>query len=134
DADGKFANFKPALDVAKRVGNGLAVLAREQCGEGLLVAAQQLDKTQEHTGADLRILGGPRGLRNTCIKNRCRPSPFGCKADPRLHFARVRVVDIAEPAALSGDPLSGNEVSDLSDHAYSPAWSAGSRWIWRRTY
>jgi len=44
DADRKFHDLQPALDVALGVGNGLAVLAREQLGELVIVVLRELQE------------------------------------------------------------------------------------------
>ena len=60
----------PTLDVAERVGVGLAVLERQRGRELIGVLVDQVDEPHEDTGAALRVPGGPLLLRGRCGRDR----------------------------------------------------------------
>jgi len=62
-ADAELDHFEAALDVALGVGNGLAVLARQEVGERVVVARGEFEELHHHARAALRVGGGPGGLR-----------------------------------------------------------------------
>ena len=62
DADGELDHLEPALDVAARVRHGLAMLGRQQPGEGVHVAVDEVDEAHHHAGAALRVLLRPCDL------------------------------------------------------------------------
>ena len=61
--------LEAALNVAQRIGDGLAVLAREQGRKLFLVAVEQRHEAQEDAGAHLRIAGGPLRLGSGSISD-----------------------------------------------------------------
>ena len=63
DADRELDDLDAALDVALGVGDGLAVLDRQQLGELVGVGVDQLDELHQHAGPALRVPGGPFLLR-----------------------------------------------------------------------
>ena len=63
DADGELDDLDAALDVALGVGDGLAVLLREQFGQLFYVGVDQLDELHHHPGPALRVPGAPLLLR-----------------------------------------------------------------------
>jgi len=63
DAAAEFDGFQPALDVALRIGNHLAVLGREQVRQLVDVRFDQPLELEHHAGAALRVDRSPRGLR-----------------------------------------------------------------------
>ena len=67
DAAGELDDLEAALDVALGVGDGLAVLAREQLGELVVVALHQLQELHQDAGAPLRVGRGPFRLRGTGV-------------------------------------------------------------------
>ena len=63
DAAGELDHLQAALDVALGVGEGLAVLGRQQPREVVVFGLHQLQELEHHPGAPLRIGGGPGRLR-----------------------------------------------------------------------
>jgi len=62
NAAGELDHFEPALDIAMRILDHLAVLARQQFGQRLLVRLDQFLEPEHHSRAALRIGGGPLRL------------------------------------------------------------------------
>ena len=89
-ADADLDHFEAALDVALGVGDGLAVLARQEVGQRIIVALHQVEELHQHAHAPLRIGRGPGRLRRLGVldglaqiglaaqrhrgRARCRPS------------------------------------------------------------
>src|SRR5581483_7333833 len=55
DAAGKFDDFKPALDVATRVGNGFSVFGRQKFGKGIELFLNELEKLEHHARPPLGV-------------------------------------------------------------------------------
>ena len=89
DAAGELDHLEPALDVALGVGEGLAVLGRQEPREIVVLGLDQLEELEHHARAALRIGGGPAregGLRvrdrllrpRPCWRARPWPAPRRC--------------------------------------------------------
>ena len=70
NAAGEFDDLQPALDVAPGVWNGLAVLARQQVGELVIIALHQFEEFHHYAGAPLRIRRPPLRLRRLRVLDR----------------------------------------------------------------
>ena len=94
DADRELDDLDAALDVAARVGEGLAVLEGQQLGEFVDVLVDQLDELHHHAGAPLRVPRRPLLLR--LDRDRDRGVDVGGRGHRhlRLHLAGVGVVDV----------------------------------------
>ncbi len=110
DADRELDDLDAALDVTAGVGDGLAVLDRQQLGELVGVGVDQLDELHQDAGPALRVPGGPfllrldgGGHRGVDVGGR-RQEHLG------LHLAGAGVEDVggaraAEVAALTVDEV-----------------------------
>ena len=112
NAAGEFDDFEAALDVALGVGNGLAVLARQQVGELVVVALDQFEELHHHAGAALRIGGGPLDLGGLGVLD--RGAHFGLRGqlDLGLDLAGHRLENVGRPARSALDLLAADEMSD----------------------
>ena len=119
-ADADLDDFEAALDVALGVGDGLAVLARQEFGQRIILALHQFEKLHQHAHAPLRIGRGPGRLRGLGVLDRL--AQFGLRG--QRHRGRARVPSIGcmtswRAPAGSGNALAADEMSDL-DHGFSP--------------
>ena len=105
NADGELDHFQPALNVAQAVRDRLSVLGRKQFGQRLHFLGDDFEELDHHAGTALRVLRGPRRLRCLGVGHDLRD--FGCagEGDARLNLARMRSVNVREPAGLALDPL-----------------------------
>ena len=58
----ELGDFETSLQIAEGIGNGLAVLRRDQACQLLAMGIGKLEELHHHAAAELRILGRPRGL------------------------------------------------------------------------
>ena len=119
---GELDDFDPAIDLAKRVGEHLAVLARQDLGEVALAALDELAEGEE----DAR----------PCGQRRAAPGSSGVggrgdrrvddrrvsERDPRARLAARRVVDVAPPVGRSVPGFAINPVRDAW-RVTSVSWS-----------
>src|SRR5262245_36244851 len=120
DAGGELADLEAALNVAGRIGDGLAVLAREEGRKLFLVPVEESHEIQKDAGAHLRVAGGPLRLGCGGIGHGGRDLVARSKGDAGLNLAGVGVVDIAEATAPAGDALAADEMPQFLDHDHSP--------------
>ena len=119
-------DFEAALDVAGRIRDGLAMLARQQRCQLFLVAVEECDEIQHHARADLRVARRPLRLGGGGICHRGGEFVARCERDAGLNLAGVGVEDIAEATALAGDASAGDEMPQFLDHdLIAPAATAG---------
>ena len=112
DAAGELGDLEAALDVALGVGHGLAVLAREQLGELVVVALHQLDELHHDAGAALRVGRGPFRLRGTGVLDGGADFGLGRQRDLGLDVAGHRLEDVGGAARGALDLLATDEMSD----------------------
>ena len=112
DAAGEFGDFEAALDVALGVGHGLAVLAREQLGELVVVALHQLDEFRHDAGAALRVGRGPFGLRGAGVFHGGADLSLGRQRDLGLDVTGHRLENVGGAARGALDLLATDEMSD----------------------
>jgi hypothetical protein len=122
--DAELYHFKPALDVALGVCNRLSVLAREQFGQGIIVALSEFKELHQDAGPPLRVGGSPLKLCVDCGLD-CRIDFAGIrKGDPPANLARHGFEDLGMSAAGSGDPVSFDEMPIVDHDVRSPRMAA----------
>src|SRR5882757_7519775 len=114
DAAGELDHFEAALDVALGVGEGLAVLGRQQPGEAVELLLRELEELEQHARAPLRIGRGPgrlrrRGIGDGSLDLRCRG-----QGDLGLHLAGIGIEHVAAATGRAGDRLAADEMADLA--------------------
>ena len=82
DAAGEFDNLDTALQVAQRIGNGLAVLHGDQRGQFLGMGAGEFEEAHHHAGPHLRVLRRPFGLRRLGVFDRGPQFGGRCQRHP----------------------------------------------------
>ena len=117
DAAGEFDHFDAALDVALGVGDRLAVLAREQFGERLHVARDEVQEFHQHAGAALRIGRAPAELRGLGVLDRGAHLGLGGERHLRDDLARHGLVGVGEAAGRALDVLAADEMGEFPSHA-----------------
>ena len=100
NAAGEFDHLEAALDVALGVGNGLAVLARQQLGELVVVALRQFEELHHHAGAALRIGGAPLDLRRLGVLDRGAHLGLGGQRDLGLDLAGHRLEHVGRTVPM----------------------------------
>ena len=132
---GELYYLEPALDVAARVGQGLAVLGGQELGEAVVFLLHQLEKLEHHTGAPLRIGCRPGRLRGLRIGDGMLDLGMLGQRHFGLHLAGVGIEDVAE---ASGGPfyrLAADEVADLAHVVFLQQFLTGpgarTLWLWR---
>ena len=122
DAAAEFDDFEAALDIALRVGDDLAMLARQHVREAVHVGFDEALEFEHHARAPLRVGGSPGGL---CLF-RCGDRAFEerrvAERDLRLHAAAVGVEDVALARAAAG--AADYVMVDLSHVRFSHEMSA----------
>ena len=99
----EFDHLEAALDVALGVGNGLAVLARQQLGELVVVALGQLEELHHHARAALRVGGRPFRLRGLGVLDRGANLGLGGQRHLGLDVAGHRLEDVGRAARCALD-------------------------------
>ena len=112
NAAGEFDHFEAALDVALGVGNGLAVLARQQVGELVVIALGEFEEFHHHARAALRIGGGPLDLRGLGVLDRGANFGLGRQRHLGLDVAGHRLENVGRPARRALDLFAADEMSD----------------------
>ncbi len=72
------------------VGEGLAVLGRQEPGEIVVLGLDQLEEFEHHAGAALRVGGGPGRKRGLRVGDRRLDLGLGGERDLGLHLAGDR--------------------------------------------
>jgi hypothetical protein len=117
NAAGEFDHFEAALDVALGVGNGLAVLARQEIGELVVVALRQFKELHHHPRPALRIGCTPFGLRGFGILDRGAKLGLGGERHLGLDVAGHRLEDVSKPPGSALDLTAADKMSDCA-HAF----------------
>ena len=117
NADSELDDLKAALNVALGVGNGLAVLARQNVGELVVVALRQFEELHHHARPALRIGCDPLWLSSAGILDGCAQLRLGGERDLGLDVAGHRLENISKPAGGARNLTAANEMPDLT-HAF----------------
>ena len=125
DAAGEFHHLEAALDVALGVGEGLAVLGRQQLGEVVVFLLDQLEELEHHAGAPLRIGRRPGRLRRFGIGDGVLDLGMLGERDLGLHLAGIGIEDVAEPPGGALDRLAADEMADLAHESLSSGFLRG---------
>ena len=112
-AEEEVAGVDDLLDLAERLGVGLADLARDQAGERLLVVLDQAPDLLDRAAADRRGHGGPLALGGAGGRGRRRRRSGRRRAGPRRRPRRCRA-GLVEVAA-AGRVGRGAAVDDRGD-------------------
>ncbi len=119
NAEREFDHLDAALDVALGVGDRLAVLAREDVGELVVVLGDEIDELHQDAGAALRIDRGPGRLRRLGVLDRRAHLGLGGERDMGAHRAVHRLENVGRSTRLAGDVLAADEMPVL-DHVPLP--------------
>ncbi len=119
NAAGELHHFEPALDVAARVGQGLAVLGGEQLGEAVIFLLNQLEKLEHYAGAALRIGRRPSRLRGLRVGDGRLDLGLLGQRDLGLHLAGIGIEHVPEPPGGAFDGLAADEMADLAHGSLS---------------
>ena len=114
NAAGEFHHLETALDVAARVGQGLAVFGGEQLGEAVVFLLHQVEKLEHHARAPLRIGRGPGRLRGLRIGDGVLDLGMLGERHFGLHLAGIGIEDVAESSGGPFDRLAADEMADLA--------------------
>ena len=98
NADGELDHLQPALNVAEAVRNRLSMLGRKQLGQRLHFLGDDFEELHHHAGAALRVLRGPGGLGGLGVGDDLRDLGRAGEGNARLNLARMRSVNVREPA------------------------------------
>ena len=133
NAAGEFHHFEPALDVAARVGQRLAVLGREQLGEAVVFLLHQFEELEHHAGAPLRIGRRPGRLRGLRVGDGMLDLGMLGQRHLGLHLAGVGIEDVAEASGGPFDGLAADEMADLTHGSLSSgfSWVLDGPWAWQ---
>ena len=119
NAAGELHHLEPALDVAARVGQGLAVFGGQKLGEAVVFLLDQLEKLEHHAGAPLRIGRRPGRLRGLRIGDGVLDLGMLGERHFGLHLAGVGIEDVAESSGGPFYRLAADEMANLT-HSRSP--------------
>ena len=119
NAAGELHHFEPALNVAARIGQGLAVLGGEQLGEAVVFLLHQLEKLEHHARTPLRVGRRPGRLRGLRIGDGVLDLGMLGQRHLGLHLAGIGVEDVAEASGGPFDGLPADEMANLT-HEFSP--------------
>ena len=119
NAERELDHFDAALDVALGVGDRLAVLARENVGELVVVLGDEIDELHQDASAALRIDRRPGWLRGLGVLDRGANLGLRSERDMRAHRAVHRLEDVCGPPRLAGDLLAADEMP-VFDHRSAP--------------
>ncbi len=112
NAAGELDDFEAALDVALGVGNGLAVLARQEVCELVVIALRQFEKLHHHARAALRIGVGPLDLRIPGVLDGGADLGLGGQRHLGLDVAGHRLEHVGRPSGRALDLFAADEMSD----------------------
>src|SRR5690606_2869167 len=113
DAERELNHFDATLDIALGIGQCLAVLARKQFGQRIIVTRDQFQELHQHAYAPLRVCRGPGRLRRLGIGDRCIKLRLGAERHPGTHRAVQRLENVCLPPRSALDVLAANEMSVL---------------------
>lgn len=113
---GELDDLEAPLDVALRVVDGLAVLAREQLGERLHLALHQIEESQQHASALLGVRRGPLDLCGLGVREHVGDLAGGGQRHARLDGSGARIEHVGEAAPFWGEVLSAYEVGNGTSH------------------
>ena len=116
DADAELDDLDAALDVALRVGDGLAVFQAEQLGELFDIGVDQFDELHHDPGSALRVERRPHFLRLLGGGDRCVDIGGGSQQDLCLHLARAGVEYVGGPGRCQVAAASVDEMRNLCGH------------------
>jgi hypothetical protein len=119
DAERELDHLDAALNVAFGVGDRLAVLARQNVGELVVVFGDKLEELHQDSGAALRVDRGPAKLRRFRVLDRGANLSFGSERDMSAHCAVHRLEDVRGSSRLAGDMLAADEMP-VFDHRSTP--------------
>ena len=119
DAERELDHLDAALNVALGVGDRLAVLARQNVGELVVVLGDEVEELHQHAGAALRIDRRPAELRRFGVLDRGANLSLGGERDMRAHRAVHRLEDVRGSTRLAGDLLAADEMP-VFDHRSAP--------------
>ena len=114
NAAGEFHYLEPALDVAARVGQRLAVLGREQFGEAVVFFLHQFEELEHHAGAPLRIGRRPGWLRRLRVGDGMLDLGMLGQRHLGLHLAGIGIEDVAEASGGPFDGVAPDEMANLT--------------------
>ena len=118
-AERELDHLDAALDIALGVGDRLAVLARQNVSELVVVLGDEIEKFHEYAGAALRVDRRPTNLRGLGVLHRGPHLGFGRERDMRAHRAVHRLEDVGGSPRLAGDLLATDEMP-IFDHRSAP--------------
>jgi hypothetical protein len=112
DAAGEFDDFKTALHLAQRVGQGLAVLGGEQAGDVVRVAFDEFAELEHDAGAPLRRRRAPVARRGRRRHHRALDVGTGGQHHLACDAPLGRIEDIAATGSVAGIGLAVDPVAD----------------------
>ena len=98
DAAAEFDDLKPALDIALRIGDHLAVFGREQVRQRIHVRFNERLEIEHDARTPLRVGRSPARLSHERRLNRALEHSRIAQHNPRLHAAIIGIENIAETA------------------------------------
>jgi hypothetical protein len=105
-----------ALDVTLRIVDGLPVLAREQFGERLHLALDEVEEAQQHPRPLLGIGRGPLLLGGFGVRDRGAHLVGRGERHARLHGTGARVEHVGEASFARSMERTAHEVRDCTSH------------------
>ena len=118
-AEREFDHLDAALNVAPGVGDRLAVLARQNVGELVVVFADEVEELHHNAGAALRIDRRPGRLRRFGVLDGGANIGLVGERDMRAHRSVHRLEDLRGSPRLAGDGLAADEMPVI-DHVPLP--------------
>jgi hypothetical protein len=117
---GKLDNIQAALNIAARIGEGLAVFARQQFRQVVELALRQFEEAEQNASAALRVGGGPSRLR--CRGHGDRLLDLGALSESNfgLRLSGIGIEHVGAAAGLASNRPSANEMADLPHPR--PSW------------
>src|SRR3982075_967019 len=117
NAAGEFDDLEAALNVALGIGNGLAMLARQEIGELVVIAVRELEEFHHDAGAALRIGRAPVRLRGSGVFDRGAKLGLRSQRDLGLDLTGHRLEYVRETPRGALDLTSPDKMSDCT-HAF----------------
>jgi hypothetical protein len=130
DAAAELDHLEPALDIALRVRDHLAVLGRQQPREFVHVRFDQPLELEHHARTALRV--GRRPARLRLVRGGDRSVEIGLRAErhTRLDLAAIGIEHVAAAAAAGGRSTRGAACDQMLDgangHGASPCFAAST--------
>ncbi|ATZ28652.1 hypothetical protein SLAV_34405 [Streptomyces lavendulae subsp. lavendulae] len=116
DPGGELDDLQAALEIAVGVGDGLAVLGRQQPGQGIPFAFDELEEAHQDAGAPLGVPLAPVGLRLLGVGDGGLGVGAPGQRNAGLDGAGVGVVHVGEEPGRAGGVLSADEMGEFTDH------------------